>query len=76
MRKIRVLKVSGRLDIGGTEKAIQIFCKYLDKSRFEVIACGRERGGCRVESLRKLGIPVIVGPVDINEIIHLSPAQI
>lgn len=70
MRKIRVLKIAGRLDIGGSEKALQIFCKYLDKSRFEVIACGWERGGCRVEPLRELGIPVIVGPVDINEIIR------
>lgn len=70
MKKIRILKIAGRLDIGGTEKAIQVFCKYLDKSRFEVIACGRDQGGCRVETLKDMGIPVIVGPVDVNEIIR------
>ncbi len=70
MAKIKVLKVSSRLDMGGTEKALQVFCQYLDKSRFDVIACGWARGGCRVEPLRQLGIPVIVGPVDVNDVIR------
>jgi len=69
MGKIRVLMACNLLDIGGTEKAIQIFSKYLDKSRFEVVACGRLGGGCRVDELRRFGISVIVGPVDINEVV-------
>ena len=47
MAKIRVLHVTNRLEIGGTEKTLQIFCQYLDKSRFEVFACGRLGGGVR-----------------------------
>ncbi len=70
MSKIKVLQAVSRLEIGGTEKALQVFCKYLDKSRFEVIACGWQQGGCRVEELKNLGIPVIVGPVDIDEVVR------
>ncbi len=70
MSTIKVLHVANRLDLGGMEKALQIFCKYLDKSRFQVIVCGRVRGGCRVQEIKNLGIPVIVGPVDINELVR------
>jgi len=70
MSKIKVLQAVRRLEIGGTEKTLQVFCKYLDKSKFQVIACGWERGGCRVEELKKLGIPVIVGPVNINDVVQ------
>ena len=57
MAKIRVMLACNLLDLGGTEKAIQIFAKYLDKSRFEVFACGRLRGGVRVGEIEKMGIP-------------------
>ncbi len=70
MTKIRVLQAIGRLDIGGTEKALQVFSKYLDRSRFEVHVCARLEGGCRVDSLRHMGIPVIVGPVDLNDVVR------
>jgi glycosyltransferase involved in cell wall biosynthesis len=70
MSKIKVLQAASRLGMGGTEKALQVFCKYLDKSKFEVWACGWEQGGCRVEELEKLGIPVVVGPVDLNEVVR------
>ena len=60
MAKIRVLHVSNRLELGGTEKTLQIFCQYLDKSRFEVFACGRMGGGVRVEALERYGIPVFI----------------
>lgn len=70
MAKIRVLHVCNQLELGGTEKALQIFCKYLDKSRFEVFACGRMRGGERVALLERLGIPVVVRPADINQVIN------
>ena len=41
MVKIRVLHHSNQLGIGGTEKTMQLFCKYLDKDRFEVHALTR-----------------------------------
>lgn len=69
MTKIRVLHSCGQLDIGGSEKTLQIFCKYLDKSRFEVFACGRVRGGCRVKELEGLGIPVFVKPSSLDDLV-------
>ena len=45
MAKIRVLQVCNQLGIGGTEKTIQVFSKYLDRSRFEVFVCGLRAGG-------------------------------
>jgi len=70
MTKIRVLHSCGQLDIGGSEKTLQIFCKYLDKSRFEVIACGRLRGGSRVKELERLGIPVFVQPPNLDTLVR------
>jgi glycosyltransferase involved in cell wall biosynthesis len=68
--RIRVLHVCNQLDLGGTEKALQIFCKYLDKERFEVYACGRVRGGARVPLLEKLGIPVIIAPRSVTDLVR------
>ena len=70
MAKIRVMLACNLLDLGGTEKAIQIFAKYLDKSRFEVFACGRLRGGVRVAEIEKMGIPVILQPPDITKLVR------
>jgi len=35
MKKIRILHHSNQLGLGGTEKEIQIFCKYFDREKFE-----------------------------------------
>jgi len=66
MVKIRVLQACNQLGIGGTEKTLQTFSKYLDKSRFEVFACGLLAGGPRVAELEKLGVQVIVQPEDLD----------
>lgn len=70
MAKIRVLHVTNRLEIGGTEKTLQIFCQYLDKSRFEVFACGRLGGGVRVAELERAGIPVVIRPGDLTDLVR------
>src|SRR5437870_8355148 len=70
MAKIRVLQVCNQLGIGGTEKTIQVFSKYLDRSRFEVFVCGLHAGGPRVQELERLGIPVIVKPFDLNTLVE------
>lgn len=67
--KIRVLHACNQLGIGGTEKAIQIFCKYLDKSRYEVFVCGLKAGGVRVPEFKRIGIPVILRPESINQLV-------
>ena len=70
MRKIRVLKACNQLGIGGTEKTIQIFSKYLDRSRFEVFVCGLRLGGSRVSEFERLGITAIVQPPDLNQLVR------
>lgn len=66
MKKIRVLQACNQLGIGGTEKTIQVFSKYLDRSCFEVYACGLQNGGLRVQTLEDLGVRVIVKPADVT----------
>jgi glycosyltransferase involved in cell wall biosynthesis len=70
MAKIRVLQACNQLGIGGTEKTIQVFGKYLDRSRFEVFACGLKAGGPRVAELEKLGVQVVVAPPDLDTLIR------
>jgi glycosyltransferase involved in cell wall biosynthesis len=69
MATIRVLQACNQLGIGGTEKTLQIFSKYLDRSRFEVFACGLLAGGPRVQELERLGIKVMIRPPDLNALI-------
>lgn len=38
MEKIRIVHHSNQLGLGGTEKTMQLFCKYLDKGIFDVHA--------------------------------------
>ena len=38
MKKIRVIHHSNQIGLGGTEKTMQLFCKYMDKSIFDVHA--------------------------------------
>ena len=70
MAKIRVLQACLGLGIGGTQKTLQIFSKYLDRSRFDVFACGLRVGGPRVVELEKLGVPVVVQPPDLDALIR------
>ncbi|MBA2486248.1 MAG: glycosyltransferase family 4 protein [Nitrospira sp.] len=70
MSKIRVLHVTNQLELGGTEKTLQIFCQYLDKTRFEVFACGRIGGGVRAAALERSGIPVLIGQPDLTQLIR------
>ena len=70
MSKIRVLHVTNQLGLGGTEKTLQVFCQYLDKSRFEVFACGRIGGGVRAAELERLGIPVLIRPPDLTRLMR------
>jgi glycosyltransferase involved in cell wall biosynthesis len=70
VKKIRVLQACNQLGIGGTEKTLQIFSKYLDRSRFEVYACGLQTGGLRVQALEDLGVPVIVKPDDLTRLVR------
>ena len=76
MSKLRVLHVTNQLELGGTEKTLEIFCRYLDKSRFEVFACGRLGGGVRAAELERLGIPVVIRPPDLTQLVRDSRIDI
>src|SRR5258708_39344187 len=41
MKKIKIIHHSNQLGLGGTEKDMQLFCKYMDKDVFEVHALAR-----------------------------------
>lgn len=42
---MNVLEICGSLGLGGTEKTMQIFCKYLSKDKFTVFGAGFLEGG-------------------------------
>jgi glycosyltransferase involved in cell wall biosynthesis len=70
MSKLRVLHLTNKLELGGTEKTLEIFCRRLDKSRFEVFVCGRLGGGVRANELERLGIPVVIQPEDVTRLVR------
>ncbi len=70
MPKIKILYATNRLGIGGTEKTLQVLCKYLDKSKYEIFVCGRLDGGIRRGEIEKYDIPVYVKPPDVDSLIQ------
>jgi glycosyltransferase involved in cell wall biosynthesis len=48
------------LGLGGTELALENFCRHLDPYRFDVTVVGFNEGGVRADILRDLGFKVIV----------------
>lgn len=75
MDKINVLLMCNTLDLGGTEKVVQIFAKYLDKGIFNVYICGVKRGGDREGILRDMGFDVYVINNDQERLIELMKTK-
>jgi glycosyltransferase involved in cell wall biosynthesis len=59
-KKIRIVEGVNQLGLGGTEYALQLYAKFLDKSRFEVVVLSLLKGGERETLIREMGIEVIV----------------
>ncbi|WDF77626.1 glycosyltransferase family 4 protein [Mucilaginibacter sp. KACC 22773] len=59
-KKIKIIECADQLGLGGTEYALQLYCKYLDKERFDVTAVGLYKGGEREKLISDLGINVVV----------------
>ncbi|MGH7274047.1 MAG: hypothetical protein ACREIQ_06315, partial [Nitrospiria bacterium] len=70
MYKIKILYGINILEIGGMEKTLQILCKYLDKSRFDVYIYARLRGGVRSAEIKNYGIPVVIKPDSLDSLIQ------
>jgi len=75
MKKINVLQVCGRLGLGGTEKNLQIFTKYLDKRLFNVHVCVFVGGGEREKMLKDLGIRIHVVDRSQKKLIKLIKSK-
>lgn len=62
MRKLKIVEFVYNIGFGGTEKAIYTFCKYLDKTKFDVFVCtlGFDEKSVRKKSIEDLGIDVHV----------------
>ncbi|WP_163400306.1 glycosyltransferase family 4 protein [Flavobacterium fluviatile] len=59
-KKIKIIEAVNQLSLGGTEYALQLYSKYLNKELFEVIVVAIYNGGERVKLIQDLGIEVIV----------------
>lgn len=59
-KRIKIVEGVNQLGLGGTEYALQLYAKFLDKSRFEVVVLSLLKGGERETLIREMGIEVIV----------------
>lgn len=60
MRRVVVVQIAKGLGIGGTEKALELYTRYLDPELFDVSVVGFKEGGVRGERLASLGFDVEV----------------
>ncbi|WP_316822075.1 glycosyltransferase [Pedobacter gandavensis] len=67
MNKIKVIEAVNQLGLGGTEYALQLYSKFLDKTHFEVSVIALLEGGPRVQLIEDLGISVTVLNGDLNK---------
>lgn len=66
-KKIKIIECADQLGLGGTEYALQLYCKYLDKEKFDVTAVGLYKGGEREQLISDLGINVVILNGDFNK---------
>ena len=71
MSKINILQAINTLGMGGAQKTLQIYTKYLDKRWFNVTVCGVDRGGPRAELLQQLGYDVYITHGDKDALVRL-----
>jgi len=66
--KKNILEICNWLWIWWTEKTLQIFCKYLDKNRYNVFACWIFKWWKREELIKDHVLDLLVANWDINKI--------
>lgn len=67
-QKINILEICNGLWIGWTEKTMQIFCKYLDKNKYNVFACWLFKWGERKEIIQKYVSDILVAYWEVQQI--------
>lgn len=66
-KKIRIIEAANQLSLGGTEYALQLYSKYLNKDLFDVTVVAMYNGGERVKLIEDLGISVVVLNGDLKQ---------
>lgn len=66
--KKNILEICNWLWIGWTEKTMQIFCKYLDKDKYNIFACGIFRWGNREKIIRWYVKDLLISNWNIEDI--------
>jgi glycosyltransferase involved in cell wall biosynthesis len=56
--KLKIIEVANELGLGGTEYAMQLYTKYLDKNIFDVTVVGIYKGGARLKAFEELCVKV------------------
>lgn len=64
--KQNILEICNWLWIWWTEKTLQIFCKYLDKSRYNIFACGIFKGWVREYLIKPFVSDILIVNWNIN----------
>lgn len=68
-KKINILEISNIFGLGGTEKTLQIYCKHLNKEKFNIFACGFMGSGPREKNIKRYVKKIIIVNGDENKLI-------
>src|SRR3989339_1908417 len=71
-RKINVLEMHSALGVGGAERNMITFCKFLNKELFNVFVVSYQKGGLLELRLKELGIDFMVSNSDIGKILKFT----
>jgi len=66
--KKNILEICNQLWIGGTEKTLQIFCKYLDKTKYNVFVCWIFRWGEREKLISPFVSDLLIANWNLDKI--------
>lgn len=67
---MNVMQICNQLDVGGTEKALETFTRFLNKDIFDVCVCGIQ-GGVREKMLREDGYEVYIVGDNYENLVQL-----
>src|ERR1700690_4234808 len=65
-----ILEITNNFGLGGTEKTMQIYCKYLNKKKFNVFACGFLGDGPRKKYIQNNVKDILVANGDGKKVIE------
>ena len=66
--KKNILEICNQLWIGGTEKTLQIFCKYLNHNKYNIFVCGLFKWWVREKLIKPFVSDILIANWNIEEI--------